>query len=526
MATFDEIVDPWEYLNNVRALDLAARPYHLDPWLERVNARPRAEQDALLAEGRAVWNYRMETVRAQIKQLQAKDAGEITIAPTVHNIMDPEAEGFMAEIIYNPKLPHPFSYLVHRFDAPDAPPEIVENIKVGRRTYSPPISDLIERRAVMVPSDLEEYGHEENLFHELECFIDKYLKVDEDFRRLLCCYVLLTWVYDRFTVIPYLRVLGDFGSGKTRLLQTVGWLCYRPAAAGGAATPASLFRMIDRYRGTVVLDEADFNDKSDEWQEIVKILNVGNQRWFPIWRIERNGNDGHFGERVFDCYGPKILATRRSYADTALESRCFSHIMQAAESEELKRLSIPSALPMAFIVEAAKLRNKLLLWRLRVWPGMEIDYTQWIEGVEPRVNQIIQPLLAIGNEQLQRIVMDAAWKYVDRLKQERRDSFEGIVAAAALQHWLRAGRPESFLMKAITNLVRERGFQTVSDKRIGSTLTILGIQKEARGGLAHARMTEGAARGLCKKFGLRLEDYELAVGGSGLPQLPAPGGDA
>ena len=30
------------------------------------------------------------------------------------------------------------------------------------------------------------------------------------------------------SVAPYLRALGDYGTGKTRFIQTVGVLCYRP----------------------------------------------------------------------------------------------------------------------------------------------------------------------------------------------------------------------------------------------------------------------------------------------------------
>lgn len=49
-------------------------------------------------------------------------------------------------------------------------------------------------------------------------------------------YVLLTWVYDAFSDLAYLRFRGDFGTGKTRALLTIGSLCYKPFFASGAST--------------------------------------------------------------------------------------------------------------------------------------------------------------------------------------------------------------------------------------------------------------------------------------------------
>ena len=72
-------------------------------------------------------------------------------------------------------------------------------------------------------------------------------------------YVLLTWVYNRFSSIPYLRVIGDYGSGKTRLLQVLN-ICYKSIIASGNASEAPIFRLIDRYGGTLIIDEAEFKE--------------------------------------------------------------------------------------------------------------------------------------------------------------------------------------------------------------------------------------------------------------------------
>jgi CheY-like chemotaxis protein len=70
--------------------------------------------------------------------------------------------------------------------------------------------------------------------------------------------VLFSWIYDDFNELPYLRVIGDAGSGKTRFLLTVGSLCYKPIFASGASTVSPLFRALDIFRGTLLIDEGDF----------------------------------------------------------------------------------------------------------------------------------------------------------------------------------------------------------------------------------------------------------------------------
>jgi len=54
----------------------------------------------------------------------------------------------------------------------------------------------------------------------------------------------------------------------------VGSVCFRPVSASGAATPSPIFRILDRFRGTLILDGADFKDSS-AWVEMGKVLNNG-----------------------------------------------------------------------------------------------------------------------------------------------------------------------------------------------------------------------------------------------------------
>ena len=173
--------------------------------------------------------------------------------------------------------------------------------------YSPH-NNLIKNEVVLLPSEPEEYGSEEELLAEIQDFIHRYLDVSPLFEKTASYYVLLSWVYDAFNELPYLRLRGAPGSGKTRFLLTVGSLCYKPIFASGASTVSPLFRILDAFRGTLIVDEGDFK-LSDERAEIVKILNNGNARGFPVLRSEAT-RQGEFNPRAYHVFGPKIVATR------------------------------------------------------------------------------------------------------------------------------------------------------------------------------------------------------------------------
>ena len=191
--------------------------------------------------------------------------------------------------------------------------------------YSPH-NNLIKNEVVLLPSEPEEYGSEEELLAEIQDFIHRYLDVSPLFEKTASYYVLLSWVYDAFNELPYLRLRGDPGSGKTRFLLTVGSLCYKPIFASGASTVSPLFRILDAFRGTLIIDEGDFR-LSDERAEIVKILNNGNARGFPVLRSEVSGKKGEFNPRAYAVFGPKLVATRGFFQDRALESRCITEEM-------------------------------------------------------------------------------------------------------------------------------------------------------------------------------------------------------
>jgi hypothetical protein len=283
-------------------------------------------------------------------------------------------------------------------------------------------NNLLTNGVVLLPSEPEEYGSEQALVGEIRSFIHRYVDVSPLYETIATYYVLLTWVYDTFNELPYLRLRGDPGCGKTRFLLTVGSLCYKPIFASGASTVSPIFRILDSVRGTLIIDEGDFR-LSDEQAEIIKILNNGNAQGFPVLRSEVMRN-GEYNPTAYAVFGPKIVATRGYFQDRALESRCLTEEM----GQSRLRDDIPISLPPAFHEEALHLRNKLLLFRLRNAGRSAVSQDAVDRTIEPRLSQIFVPLLSVvEDEGVREELRELARRYNREMVAERGTDMEAQV---------------------------------------------------------------------------------------------------
>lgn len=285
-------------------------------------------------------------------------------------------------------------------------------------------NNLLAHGVVLFPSSVGDYGNDAELLVDVRTFIHRYADVSESFEEVASLYVLLAWVYDAFQELPYLRLKGDFGSGKSRCLQTIGSLCYKPMFVSGASTVSPLFRIMDTFRGTLVMDESDFRF-SDEKAEIVKILNNGNAAGFPVLRSEATPTK-EFNPRAFAVFGPKIIATRRDFDDRALESRCITEVMSGLPP----RSDIPLSLPKSFHQEARALRNKLLRYRFQTLHNHRNAAMPRESGIEARVAQVFSSLLAVtADEGARERVLALARKQSGTIREDRGASIEAMLLA-------------------------------------------------------------------------------------------------
>lgn len=288
-------------------------------------------------------------------------------------------------------------------------------------------NSLIQNHIVEFPSGITDYEDFDELFKTIRVFIHTYVDIPEDFEIVCSYYVILSWVYDRFHEVPYLRVIGDYGTGKSRLIKTVGNLCYRPIKTTGATNPAGIFRILNDIQGTLLLDEADFR-YSDTTETIIKILNSGYEKGSPLIRMEQSKN-GAYQIKSFKVYGPKIIGTREPFTDKALESRCLTEHMGTSTIRE----NVQRNLDNRFYDQATHIRNMLLLYRFECLQTPTNGQGELISGIQPRLQQIALPMLQMMKNEEHRTIFKAYMrKQNDELIADRSDNWEAEIVKILL----------------------------------------------------------------------------------------------
>ncbi len=295
-------------------------------------------------------------------------------------------------------------------------------------------NNLIATGCVLLPSAVGHMGSKSELLADIRDYLRRYVDLSPVFEDIAAHYVLLTWVSDAFNELPYLRFRGDYGTGKTRALLTVGSVCNKPFFASAASTVSPIFHILEAFQPTLILDEADFRF-SDATADLTKILNNGNLRGLPVLRTITNKR-GELNPQAFRVFGPKIIGMREQFQDRALESRFLT--------EETGRRPLPPHIPIhtpdSLAREALELRNRLLAWRFAAYGTARPDSSRLIAGVEPRVNQTALALLSlIDDDGLRARVAEALAGEDAARRSERTETEEAAVLAALVEAFHEAG---------------------------------------------------------------------------------------
>lgn len=342
---------------------------------------------------------------------------------------------------------------------------------VDGKKYFPANNTAVKEKAVILPMAVKEYETAEKLLEEISAFIYKYLDVSDDYRLFAAYYILLSWIHDKLTTVPYLRVLGDFSTGKSRFLDVVGKLCYKPIVMAGTVTPAPLYRLQSYWKGTILIDEGDRN-KSDQSDEITKILNCGFERGKPVLRCDKDNPDD---VQAHDPFGTKVIATRLPFHDQALESRCLTEQMTETERED-----IPTILPPTFYEEQEKLRQKLLMFRLKERANIDANKIQEIDlgEIEKRLKQAVSSFAVLFSNKP--VLMEKFRQFVRlhqlQLIQEREGSFDGLIVNHLFELSQTRQIDEITPTDIAEYLKAQHNYQDLKPATVGKHLKALGIK--------------------------------------------------
>lgn len=387
----------------------------------------------------------------------------------------------------------------------------------GNGRWTTPLDNAIENSALLIisPGDLsimKQYGVDLPgvLLKDISDYARKYVDMTEDELFLSSSYVLLSYLQDSFTALPFLRYRGDTGTGKTRAHYVFGTLQYKVLCAGGSATTAGMRRLLDKWRGSLAIDEADFST-SDEKSDITKMLNARNEVGEFSNYIACDKNDPSEVD-VLRLFGSTALATRKSFQDKALEGRCLTINMK-----ETSRDDIPPNLGQSFRLEREILRARLTAFRIvRKFEGWEpepLTAPDWggLVNLEPRLKQIFEPLMQTMVDD-RTTLMAFMERHRTRIIDERAGSWTGLVVSALYEICVELGEDEFTPGRVAEWMVVNELVQKATSQSVGRECRSLGLNPSGReagtGRVLYKIEEEGNLDVLRSVFRRYIPDYE------------------
>lgn len=240
-----------------------------------------------------------------------------------------------------------------------------------------------------VPHQGEFHAHE--LVAEVIAFIKNYAVVSDSSALATALWIFHTWCYQQFERSPLLLINApERECGKTQLLKIVKLLSYCSIETANITT-ASLFRVINEYHPTLLIDEADAFMKGKD--EMAGIINSGYEKGGFVMRME---SDVKTGEQVcctFQVFGPKALA------GIALERHLPPATMSRGIQIPMKRKTKDDVVQRMRFVDKKKvayLRSGILRFVLENKDVFEKASINLPEALGDREQDSWEPLLMIG----------------------------------------------------------------------------------------------------------------------------------
>jgi len=312
-----------------------------------------------------------------------------------------------------------------------------------------------------------DYVDAESLWREIYKFIHEHLDLEDDrLYDIMTAWVLHTWVVERVDSTPYLHFIGPSNSGKTRALNTLSVLCYRPLLSPSVSA-ASIYRALEAFRPTFLLDEFELYQRLlDVKAEVISVLNAGYKRGQVVIRTDKVV-DGTPVLRGFNVFGPKAIASIEPLPRT-LHGRVITFTMTRA-IRKVRRLIDKDW--------AARIRGKLLKYRFdHVGEPPQMDNP--IDLPDGRLIELYAPLIecAPSPDIRERILSYAKTQY-SRSIQEEKETVEAEVYLTIID--LLKEKPAAYIYQQILrdriNAYRTKD-QQMSKQKLSAVLRRLNLQ--------------------------------------------------
>jgi 5S rRNA maturation endonuclease (ribonuclease M5) len=165
-------------------------------------------------------------------------------------------------------------------------------------------------------------------------FLD-YIVLSPGLPLVLSVWVVGSYLFDVFDSFPYLSVTSPTKRcGKTRLGELIELLCSRPQLTVNLSE-AALFRLIERDRPTLIIDEAETlsNPTSERSQNLRSVLQAGFRKGAVVPRCVGKDHD----VKDFSVFCPKVIIAIGALPDTLRDRSVLVLMRRRRQSEQVRR---------------------------------------------------------------------------------------------------------------------------------------------------------------------------------------------
>ena len=325
------------------------------------------------------------------------------------------------------------------------------------------------------------------LLDKLRAAFLRYVVLPDGAAVALALWVVFAHAHDAASMSPILAITSpEKRCGKTLLLDVLGALVPRPLAAS-SITAATLFRTVEKYRPTLLIDEADtFLADHDDLRGV---LNSGHRR-SQAWVLRTVGDDHE--PKKFSTWCPKALAKIGELPGTLEDRSIVVRMRRRAPGESVERFRLDR--------DPEKLQP--LARQAARWAADNIDA---LKPADPDVPEDLHDRAADN------------WRFLLAIAEVAGGGWFERARSAAAEFGARASWSESWgviLLEDIRKLFTERGTDRLTSKEIVEKLVAMEERPWPEYGRSGKPITTRKVAHLLRKFDIVPGTVRISGGGT------------
>ncbi len=232
-------------------------------------------------------------------EIEFKD-GEVTVLSTGENFLFSRSELAQRKLYYNRTLDLPLARWKY-----DDLTDFCNAMKNGNKP-------------IVNPHDIYQRIYET---------IDYYVEFENpNVCHFLATFIIYTYFYPLFPNAPIVQLWGEMASGKTKVCSIISALAFNPVNSANISV-ASVFRLVEGRRATLILDESEDLMNSERGRDISNLLLAGYNKSGETYRQEKQPGTERYKTLSFKVFSPKIIANISGVSLDPLKSRIIRIIM-------------------------------------------------------------------------------------------------------------------------------------------------------------------------------------------------------